>query len=153
MSVSPLKKIDAALPVQFAPVRKNASGKNSYKSRVRVGKFYPQVCDTSGKNAVANDNSASRQTIVWDRVSDPFGNTLSITGPATLNLRGPGQYNDAESGLLYNLMRSIDPRINRGTQSDPIGLLAGINTYAYVGQNPIRWTDFWGLQSLEINQQ
>jgi RHS repeat-associated protein len=71
----------------------------------------------------------ARQKIVWDRINEPFGETLDIKGSATLNLRFPGQYHDAESGLDYNFFRSYNPETGRYTQSDPIGLLAGINTY------------------------
>ncbi len=35
-------------------------------------------------------------------------------------------------------------------QSDPIGLAGGINTYTYVGNNPLRYADFLGLQSADI---
>ena len=89
-----------------------------------------------------SDGSAS---IVWDGVFDPFGNPVSRTGGAMMNLRFPGQYFDAESGFNQNWLRSYDPNTGRYIQSDPIGLRGGINTYAYVSNNPVTNTDPMGL--------
>jgi len=57
------------------------------------------------------------------------------------NLRFPGQYLDRESGVHYNYYRTYDPATGRYTQSDPIGLGGGINTYGYAYQNSLIYTD------------
>lgn len=82
--------------------------------------------------------------------TEPFGDSVpneNPSGPGAFEfpLRLPGQYFDRETNLAYNWMRDYDPRIGRYVQSDPIGLRTSINTYAYVGSNPLKYYDPNGL--------
>jgi RHS repeat-associated protein len=58
--------------------------------------------------------------------------------------RFQGQYCDSETGLHYNRHRYYDPDSARYISSDPAGLSAGINQFAYTA-NPIAWIDPYGL--------
>ncbi|MBL8713620.1 MAG: hypothetical protein JNM12_12030 [Alphaproteobacteria bacterium] len=87
-------------------------------------------------------NSAG--TSVWSWTNDAFG-ISAPSGAATINLRMAGQYYDSESSLFYNWNRYYNPAIGRYISSDPIGLAGGLNTFGYVGQNPVFWIDPLGL--------
>jgi RHS repeat-associated protein len=87
------------------------------------------------------------QRIIWGWQSDAFGVGNADSDPdhdgiqTVINLRFPGQYYDAESGLHYNYFRDYDPQTGRYVESDPIGLDGGLNTYGYVYGNPLKYID------------
>ncbi|MVF20812.1 RHS repeat-associated core domain-containing protein, partial [Methylocaldum sp. BRCS4] len=84
-------------------------------------------------------------SIVWTADYEPFGQASLVNPSVTVNLRLPGQYFDAETGLHYNVFRDYDPSLGRYIESDPIGLGGGLNTYAYVLNDPVNWVDPLGL--------
>ncbi|PUB80417.1 MAG: hypothetical protein DBO99_01090 [gamma proteobacterium symbiont of Ctena orbiculata] len=90
----------------------------------------------------------SDQTLVWDAVRKPFGERTVTTAQVEMPLGFPGQYFDEETNNYYNYFRDYDPKTGRYLQSDPIGLEGGINTYAYVGGNPIKYIDPLGLDAM-----
>jgi RHS repeat-associated protein len=89
----------------------------------------------------------------WDLNTKAFGEHLPNGNPDgdsltyELNLRFPGQYYDAESGLYYNYFRDYDPAIGRYIESDPVGMLGGISTFGYARQNPFQHVDEQGLMA------
>ncbi|MCP4493997.1 MAG: hypothetical protein GY820_42850 [Gammaproteobacteria bacterium] len=87
----------------------------------------------------------SNGAVLWGAVYDAFGEADLEVAVLTSNLRFPGQYYDAESGLHYNYWRYYDSGTGGYVRSDPIGLDGGVNTYAYVGGNPVGRIDPMGL--------
>ncbi|GJD99630.1 RHS repeat-associated core domain-containing protein [Methylobacterium isbiliense] len=65
------------------------------------------------------------QAVKWRAAYEPFGTVASVTGPAALQMRFPGQWFQLEAGLAYNWNRHYDATIGRYTQADPFGLSQG----------------------------
>ena len=113
---------------------------------VGSNKYYVHTDHLGTPRAISNGN-----TVIWRWESDPFGTTAPQEDPdgdltdIVYNLRFPGQYFDSETGLHYNYFRTYDPSTGRYLESDPIGLQGGLNTYGYVGGNPLAMIDPLGL--------
>ena len=82
--------------------------------------------------------------VVWTGEALAFGATR-VEGEVRLDFRFPGQVEDGATGYFYNYFRDYDASVGRYLQSDPIGLAAGINTFAYVAGNPVIRVDETGL--------
>ena len=146
------------IPVaMFMPDPANASNPNAAPLV-----FYIHADHLNAPRIVVDQNGAKR----WRWIAEPFGTTAPETNPDglgvfTQNLRFPGQYVDAESGLWYNYFRSYDSSKGGYTQSDPIGLAGGSSsTYTYVDGNPLLAIDpdgrntAWALyRSWRLGQQ
>jgi RHS repeat-associated protein len=102
---------------------------------------------------IARINASSQYVSLWKWDSLAFGDTLSNSNPSGLgvlnfNHRFPGQYYDRETGLHQNWNRDYDSSLGRYVQSDPVGLEAGTNTYAYTNGNPVSRADPTGKDDL-----
>ena len=92
----------------------------------------------------------AQQAIVWRANVSPWG-TAQTTGPASLNLRLPGQYYDEETGLHDNWHRTYDPSTGRYLQPDPLGYPDGPDAYLYVSGDPVNRVDSMGLYAEDVH--
>jgi RHS repeat-associated protein len=115
----------------------NNLGTNTAANPVNVDFFYVHP-DHLGTPRVVTKPADNKR--MWEWQSQPFGETAPNENPQNLtgaaltanqfryNLRFPGQVFDAETSKHYNYFRDYDVSIGRYVESDPIGLVAGINT-------------------------
>lgn len=95
--------------------------------------------DHLGTSRLATD---STKKLIWRWESDAFGSTLANQDPdadgkaTVINLRFPGQYYDAESGLHYNWNRYYDPASGRYISRSFSDVKDKLNTYIYQNNNP-----------------
>jgi RHS repeat-associated protein len=98
----------------------------------------------------------SDQTSVWSASYDAYGWSLPTEDadgdgqPIKIHLRLPGQLLDEETSTHYNYQRNYEPSTGRYLESDPVGIAAGLDTYSYVGGNPLSSVDPLGLYKVVI---
>ncbi len=130
----------------------------------RGGKLYAVHTDHLGTPRVVKDD---QRRPVWQWPYSAFGDNkptgpliearkpptqLSATKPIEFGLRFPGQYEDADAGLNYNLFRWYHSKGGRFTQADPVGARGGLNRFAYVEGNPLSYIDPKGLSPADIQK-
>jgi len=127
-----------------------AGGIGGLLARTDYGQEIPGSPTTAYYHADGNGNVTmliyTNQIIAAKYLYDPYGNTLSLSGPlASLNVyRFSSKEWNNNVGLYYYLYRFYDPNLQRWPNRDPIEERAGINLYGYLFDNAINLIDDYG---------
>jgi RHS repeat-associated protein len=121
------------------------------------GRLQPIVVDQIGTPHALFDADG---TLCWRADAELWGRTRTARAllrdrrdrrgdgddddPPSCALRFPGQWEDEESGLHYNLNRYYDPETGQYLSPDPIGVQGGRRTHAYV-HDSVHFIDPLGL--------
>jgi RHS repeat-associated protein len=137
---------DGANPVQeisgtTASANLPTGGVDEYFQRTDSAGARNFLTDALGSTLALADSTGILQT---QYTFEPFGNT-SVTGTATTNSFGyTGRELDA-TGLYFYRARYYNPTLQRFISEDPSGLFGSINFYRYADDNPVSYTDPFGL--------
>ena len=112
--------------------------------------FYSMVCDLAGapKELI---NPATGEVVGYATYT-LFGKR-HWAGMVGTPLLFTGQYEDTESGWVYNRFRYYDPHAGVYNAQDPLGLLANLGTAQGYVTNPVTWVDALGLKACKRNRK
>lgn len=99
-------------------------------------------------SVIAQTDDTQTQTTLYGY--SPFGEATQV-GEGGNSLQYTGREND-DTGLYYYRARYYDPQLKRFISEDPIGLAGGINSYAYVKNNPLLFVDPTGEAETAIGR-
>ena len=106
--------------------------------------FYSMVCDLAGApKELINPTTGE---VVGYATYTLFGKR-HWAGTVSTPLLFTGQYEDTESGWVYNRFRYYDPHAGVYNAQDPLGLLANLSTAQGYVTNPVTWVDVLGLKA------
>ena len=105
--------------------------------------FYSMVCDLAGAPKELIDPTTGE--VVGYATYTLFGKR-HWAGTVNTPLLFTGQYEDTESGWVYNRFRYYDPHAGVYNAQDPLGLLASTGTTQGYVTNPVTWVDVLGLK-------
>jgi RHS repeat-associated protein len=117
-------------------------GIDEYLARTTGGVTEHYLTDALGSTVGLTDGPGALGT---EYSYAPFG-AATASGPSSSNELGYTGREDDGTGVYYYRARYYHPTLQRFISEDPIGFAAGdINFYVYVANNPINFTDPFGL--------
>jgi RHS repeat-associated protein len=131
-AISEERDANNAVTRRFYAQGEQISGTNYFYTRDHLGSVREMI-DSTGAIRARYDH-------------DPYGYRTKLSGDLDASFAYTGHYFHQPSGLNVALHRAYDVSNGRWINRDPIGELAGINLYAYVRNDPMRFVDPLGLE-------
>jgi len=110
-----------------------------------TGKWLPAIYHHDSLMSVTGISAHDGATVQTASYSAFGDRAVAGSGASSNRLKYTGRELDQDTGLYYYRARYYDPSIGRFISEDPLGFAAGINFYAYVGNNPVNANDPSGL--------
>ena len=141
------------------------TGDGSWTVGARTMSYTPGLAQAPGANPttaayqyyIADHLGSVRQITAQDKsvlaqyAYTPYGETDFAAGLAMTH-GFTGHRWDAETGLYFAPFRYYAPQNARWMKRDPLGLVDGVNMYAYVGNRPASRIDSLGLSQMPPSQ-